>query len=158
MRRQSIYPGFMLIGIGGYFLLQAYPLPFSKQLLTWPTLFLLIGIALLFQAYTRRDYSLLLPGWLLFGLGIHFHGRHLLNTWPSHWAVFTFILGCSFLLLYLKTKKEGLVLGLIFVFISLIMFTSLNPFLYFQKISSFLGNLWPLLFIAIGIFFMTKHK
>ncbi|WP_100405021.1 LiaF transmembrane domain-containing protein [Bacillus solitudinis] len=158
MKNQAIYPGMMLICIGMYFYLQSYTFPFSAQIMSWPSLLLVIGLCFLFQAYLSRDYQFIIPGWLLTGLAIHFHGLSLVNGWPNHWAIFTLILGLSFLCVYGKTKKDGLLLGILFSAVSLLMFTSFSPFHYLQKLFSVFGNLWPLILIALGLLFLYKHK
>lgn len=158
MKRQGIFPGIILIGIGLYFLLEKFNLPYMNQLLSWPTILIIIGLAFLMQSNLGEDSSSIFPGTLLLLLGIHFHAQDIIIGWPSHWAMYTLIVGLSFLFYYLKTKKDGLIIAIILIVISLIGFFSKNVFDWVFSIFGFLGGFWPIILIAIGIFLIVKRK
>ncbi|MBP3949676.1 LiaI-LiaF-like domain-containing protein [Bacillus suaedae] len=150
--QQRLFLGSLLLGVGCYYLLQQFSFPMLNRYLTWPTLLLVFGIAFLIQAYRGKEYSFLFPGALLTGLAIHFHSVDQFHWWPSHWGAYCLIIGVSFLLSYLKTKKDGLVPGLIFICLSLVAFLSL------QDIFSFASSLWPVILIVIGFYLLVKKK
>ncbi|MFC0557831.1 LiaI-LiaF-like domain-containing protein [Halalkalibacter alkalisediminis] len=158
MKTQRIFPGVLLIGVGCYYLLQQISIPFHQQLLSWPSLLLVIGIAFLLQAYFGRETSMIFPGVLLTGLAIHFHFDSLVSWWPSHWGMYTLIVGIAFLFSYLRSKKDGLLPAVILLGISLFSFTSINPFLWLQEGFSFMRSLWPIFLIGVGLFLLFKKK
>ncbi|WP_209122003.1 LiaI-LiaF-like domain-containing protein [Alkalihalobacillus sp. BA299] len=158
MKKQGIFPGILFIGVGLYFLLQQFDFPFTKQLLTWPSILLIIGIAFLFQSYLGHDSGTIFPGFLLVGLGVHFHAMVLFSFWPHHWAMFTLIVGVAFLLLYLRTKRDGLVPAIILLTISGFGFFPSDVMDWFMSFFDFFEGFWPLLLIAIGLFLIFRRK
>ncbi|KHF40969.1 LiaI-LiaF-like domain-containing protein [Halalkalibacter okhensis] len=158
MKTQRIFPGVLLIGAGCYYLLQQISIPFDQQLLSWPSILLVLGLALLLQAYVGREYAMIFPGIILFGLAIHFHLQSIASWWPDHWGVYTTIAGLAFLLSAKKQKQEGLLIGSIFIIFSLLSFASINPFSWLYDAYSFLSSLWPIMLIAIGLMLLFKRK
>ncbi|WP_227936694.1 LiaI-LiaF-like domain-containing protein [Alkalihalobacillus deserti] len=158
MKTQRIFPGVLLIGVGCYYLLQQFSIPFNQQLLTWPSLLFVIGIAFLLQAYFGKEASMIFPGVLLTGLAIHFHLDTIVHWWPSHWGIYTLIVGVSFLFSYVKSKKEGLLPAVILLGLSLFSFTSVNPFLWLQEGFSFVSSLWPIFLIGVGLLLLFRRK
>ncbi|MCM3798046.1 DUF5668 domain-containing protein [Caldibacillus thermoamylovorans] len=71
--KKQMFPGIVLIGFGLYFFLQKFTIPVPAAVFSWPTILLIVGVALLIQAYRGGDFQLIVPGVLLVGLGIHFH-------------------------------------------------------------------------------------
>lgn len=120
LKRQGVFVGVLLLGAGVFFLANNFNIPFINQFYAWPSILLIIGIAFLLQAYIGKENHSFFPGALLFGLGLHFHGLRLYSFWPSHWAMFTMIVGVAFLIRYSHTKKDGLLPGIILLFISVI--------------------------------------
>ncbi|MCL7748081.1 LiaI-LiaF-like domain-containing protein [Halalkalibacter alkaliphilus] len=158
MKTQRIFPGVLLIGVGCYYLLQQISIPFDQQLLSWPSILLVLGLALLLQAYIGREYSMIFPGVILFGLAIHFHFQSLANWWPNHWGVYTSIVGLAFILSARKQKQEGMLIGILLIIFSLLSFASINPFSWLYDAYSFLSSLWPIFLIAVGVFLLLKRK
>ncbi|WP_216828832.1 LiaF transmembrane domain-containing protein [Alkalihalobacterium elongatum] len=158
MKKQGIFPGILFIGVGVYFLLQQFDLPFVKQLLTWPSILLIIGLAFLFQSYLGHDSGAVFPGALLVGLGIHFHSIVIFANWPTHWAMFTLIVGLSFLILYLRTKRDGLVPAIILLIISGFGFFSSDLMHWFVSILDIFEGFWPILLIALGVYLIFRRK
>ncbi|WP_100373664.1 LiaI-LiaF-like domain-containing protein [Bacillus sp. FJAT-45037] len=158
MRKQRIFPGVLLIGLGIYLIMSQYSFPLQEQLTSWPSILVIIGISFFVQSTLSKDPSTLFPGAMLTGLGIHFHGQALVPSWPSSWAMYTLIVGLSFLLLYVRTKKEGLFPAMILLLISAIGISSVDPLDWFEPTSSVLFDFWPILLIVIGFILIIKRK
>lgn len=160
MKKQSVFPGIVLIGIGLYFLLDQLHFTALQAFYSWPTLLVIIGVAFLAQAYTSRDYQNILPGVILTGIGVHFHLISLLDIWPDHWAMFTLIIGVAFLLRYQQTKT-GLLPGLLLLVLSIVT-------LFYQEVVGWLSwvgsvvqlveKYWPVVLIAAGVYLLFIKK
>ncbi|MFC4618168.1 LiaI-LiaF-like domain-containing protein [Camelliibacillus cellulosilyticus] len=156
MKKQNLFVGIVLIGFGAYFLLDYWHPAFLNAFKGWPTLLIMIGVAIFIQAFWAKDYGNLFPATLLLGLGIHFHFLHRVSWWPSGWAVYTFIFGLAFLVRYYKEKKDGLFIG-----ITLVAISALNFFYKgFQDLTQYvfttIGSFWPLLLVAAGLYLILK--
>ncbi|MFV8828728.1 LiaF transmembrane domain-containing protein [Alkalihalobacterium sp. APHAB7] len=158
MKKQGIFPGILFIGVGAYFLLQQFDLPFANQLLTWPSILLIIGIAFLFQSYLGHDSGAIFPGALLLGLGVHFHAIVMFSGWPQHWAMFTLIVGLAFMLLYFRTKRDGLVPAIILFIVSGFGFFSSDLMKWLGSFLDVFEGFWPLLLIALGLYLIFRKK
>ncbi|ERN52438.1 DUF5668 domain-containing protein [Alkalihalophilus marmarensis] len=166
VKPKRIFPGVLLIGLGLYFLVNQYQFPYKEQLASWPSILVIIGVAFLLQATLGKETHSLFPGLLLTGLGVHFHGLALLPSWPDHWGMYTLIVGISFLFVYLRTKKEGLIPGLLLTVIAIIGFMSFNPLDAIESttqstigsIPTILLDLWPVVLIILGVVFILKRK
>lgn len=158
MKRQGIFPGVLLVGVGLIFLLQNYNIPYINYIFTWPSILLIIGLAFLFQAYIGKDYHSIFTGVLLVGLGIHFHGLQLFSFWPDHWAMFTIIIGVAFLFRYSKTKKDGLIPGVILLIVSLVSFMYIEFIDLFGSLFTYVENFWPVALIGAGIYLLFFKK
>lgn len=160
MKKQSIFPGILLIGIGLYFLLEQLQFTALQQFYSWPTLLMIIGVAFLAQAYSGRDYQNIIPGFILLGIGTHFHLLNFMPNWPDHWAVYTVIIGIAFLLRYQQTKS-GLMPALLLIVISIIA-------LFYHKVSGWLGwigsivqiveDYWAVGLILAGVYILFIKK
>jgi hypothetical protein len=160
MKKQGIFPGIILIGLGGYFLLEQLKFPLLKAFYTWPTLLIIIGVAFLAQAYSSKAYQSIVPGFILLGLGLHFHFSSLFYFWPDHWAMFTLIIGFAFLLRYQRTK-EGLFPALLLIILSILA-------LFYHEVIGWIGwvgsivalieKYWPLALIGAGIYLLFIKK
>ena len=119
MKPQSLFTGVILIGIGlYYFLSQSTIFVLFNGLYTWPTLLCIIGIAFLSQAYKAHIHDAILPGVILFGLGIHFHVVQHFNLWSNDIGVFLLIISLG-LLLQAKKTKTGMFNGFLLLIISI---------------------------------------
>ncbi|KGP73867.1 LiaI-LiaF-like domain-containing protein [Pontibacillus yanchengensis] len=160
MKKQNTFPGIFLIGIGIYFLLQQFNIPIITHFYSWPTILIIIGVAMLLNSYISNDYEPILPGTILLGLGIHFHGLYTYSFWIDHWGMFPLIVGIAFLLRYQKSK-QGLLPGLLLVAIALFsIFVSNKPgwFQWITIAANFVETFWPLLLILIGIYILFIKK
>ncbi|WP_433743475.1 LiaI-LiaF-like domain-containing protein [Falsibacillus pallidus] len=160
-KNQKIFPGIILIGFGLYFYLQQADIVIFKEIYTWPTLLIIVGVAFLGQGYWAQEYEAILPGVILVGFGLHFHVVNKLAIWPDHIGTFILIIALGFLLRYQKTGN-GLFQGLLFLLLSILL-------LFYDKVISWFGilenkvdvawNLWPVLLIIIGIYLIfIKRK
>lgn len=160
MKKQSIFPGIILIGIGTYFLLQQLNITIINGFFTWQTLIIIIGVALLVQAYSGNDPSNILPGVILVGFGIHFHSANLLSFWPNHFGMLILIIAIGFLLRYVKTKT-GLFQGLLLLFISfLILYYDrfIQSLSFLENGFSFIIKFWPVILIVSGCYLLFIKK
>ncbi|WYP25423.1 hypothetical protein NSQ54_13995 [Alkalihalobacillus sp. FSL W8-0930] len=149
-------PGVLLIGLGSYFLLQAFPQLAGNQLLTWPSILLIIGLSLLFQS--KYDGFLSFPGALLIGLAIHYHGMQLVSFWPSHLGMYPLIISMSFLFLYTRTKHQGLVPGILLFLLALFMLSPWKLYLQNPAFLPFGDYFWPVVLIVIGVIMLYQKK
>ncbi|MFD2211058.1 LiaI-LiaF-like domain-containing protein [Virgibacillus halophilus] len=160
MKRNHTFAGYLLVGIGAYFLLKQLQVPILTDFYSWPTLLIIIGAVFLFYSHTAKEHEHLFTGTLLLGLGIHFHGIAHYTFWPQHWAMFPLIVGVAFLVRALKTKS-GYLPGIILCLISLPMLLSIQLPDWFQQLYLTFDSLkmyWPIILIAIGIYMLMRKK
>lgn len=158
MKNNKKFVGVLLIGIGLYFILQQYNIPFLSQFGTWPTILIVIGIALLFNGYFNRSNDSLFPGVILLGLGFHFHALHHIDRWIDHWGMYTLIVGLAFLIKAQK-GKQGILPGILLILISFVALTSIAMpgwFYWFDYLFSFIERFWPFILIITGSYLMIK--
>lgn len=160
MKRQ-IFPGIVLIGFGLYFFLQKFTTPIPVYVFSWPTILLIVGVALLIQAYRGGEFQLIVPGVLLVGLGVHFHLAQQRNIQFDLIGVIILFLALGFFLAAKKTKSSA-IYSWIFVGVALIQLFNAKLFSFLQltpeQIDSF-QSLWPIILIIIGsfLFFFKKN-
>ncbi|WP_047981686.1 LiaI-LiaF-like domain-containing protein [Ornithinibacillus contaminans] len=160
MKNKNSFTAYLLIGIGLYFLFRQLKLPIFTDFYSWPTLLIIIGLALVIYSFQTKDYQQLFSGTIILGLGIHFHGIQHYVFWIDHWAMYPLIIGIAFLVRYFKTK-QGLVPGLILIGLSSILIFSINIPTWFDwiyDIIDFIAIYWPVVLIGIGIYFLKKKK
>jgi hypothetical protein len=158
LKRQSIFPGVLFIGIGLYYLFQTLNLPFSDHLMNWQVILIVIGLAMIIQGSIAKEGNMLFPGILLLGLGVHFYFVTKIAVWPDSWGMYTLILSAAYLVTYYKTKKSGLIPGLLLLALSIIELLYSGLELWLNSTFSFVGKFWPLALIAIGIYLVSKKK
>ncbi|WP_270179481.1 LiaI-LiaF-like domain-containing protein [Alkalihalobacillus sp. CinArs1] len=158
MKRQSVFPGVLFIGIGLYFLVQTLSLPISEQITSWQIILILIGVAMIIQGLISKEGALLFPGVLILGLGVHFYFVNKLALWPNTWGMYSLILSVAYLATYYKTKKSGLIPGLLLLALSIIELLYTGFQLWLASTFSFVGQFWPLALILIGVYLVVKKK
>jgi hypothetical protein len=160
MKNQRYFPGIILIGFGGYFLQQQAQIEFLQQLTGWPTLLMIVGIAFLWQAYGARDHEMIFPGVVLFGFGIHIHVVTHLHIWSDHIGIFVLVMALAYILRYQKTGT-GLLHGILFLVLAcaLLFYDKMIAWLgILESRVSMVGKFWPILLIAVGVYFLMKRK
>nr|WP_077621332.1 DUF5668 domain-containing protein [Sediminibacillus massiliensis] len=160
MKKQNLFSGFLLIGIGAYFLLRQLKIPFFTDFYSWPTLLMIIGIVFLLYSYFSKDYKNLFPGTILIGLGLHFFGLRHYRFWIDHWGAYPLIIGLAFLVKFQKTKK-GLLPGLLLISIALMSIFSIGKpgwYVWVNEAVRLMENFWPLILILVGGFLLYKKK
>ncbi|MDR7073676.1 LiaI-LiaF-like domain-containing protein [Fictibacillus barbaricus] len=158
MKQQSKFSGIILLGIGLFFFAIRMNIEPIQPYLTWPTLLIIIGIALLVQANSGKDSASLFSGVFLTGLGLHFHAAPKIEAWPDPLQMITLLTGIAFLVQY-KKAKEGLIPGLLLTVLSLwfMFFKTNTPSM--QNIFANVENFWPIVLMVLGgylIFFRKK--
>lgn len=160
MKKQDAFIGYILIGIGIYFLIEQLDLQLFTAFYSWPTFLIIIGVAFLLHSYSTNEHDHIFTGILLLGLGIHFHGLENYDFWFDHWSVYALITGLAFIIRYLQTKK-GLIPGAVLVGIALLMIFSVTLPDWFQWIYGvvdFLEAFWPVAVIAFGVYLLKFKK
>jgi hypothetical protein len=160
MKQKKYIPAVTLIGFGIYFyLMKSTIIPFDG-FYTWPTLLAIVGIAFSVQFYVGNDPESILPGILLFGLGVHFHLRHFIHFWPDDTSILFLLLAIGFLLRAQKTKQGNLP-GLVFLMIAIIQmfYSKMKPLPYNLENGLFgITAFWPILIIIVGVYFLLNKK
>ncbi|WP_033828270.1 LiaI-LiaF-like domain-containing protein [Bacillus andreraoultii] len=159
--KKQIFPSIFLVGIGLYFFLQKLPIEVGFQLFTWPTILLIIGLALLIQAYLANDFPIIIPGILFVGLGIHFH---LVQQWEiqlDHVGVTLLFIALGFFLIA-KKIKSGKFYSWLFLFLAVIQLFHTNLFSWLklstEEVRKF-ESIWPIALMIIGVYvFIFKRK
>lgn len=161
MKKHPLFPGFILLGFGLYFFLQRSNIQLIEGFYSWPTLLFIIGIAFTLQAYIGKEYESILPGVIFLGLGIHFHVVHKVNIWPDHIGAFLLIISLGFFLKHQKTN-QGFFFGLLFLILALMQLfydEIANWFGLLENSMSMLLNIWPIILMLIGGYFLfVKRK
>lgn len=161
MKKQNLFPSMVLIGFGLYFFLQQAGVQFGFPVFTWPTVLLIVGIALLIQAYSSKDFEMIVPAILFLGLGVHFHVIQNTNIQLDHIGVIILFISLGYFLVYQKTKK-GLFYFWLFLVLALIQ-------LFYDKFIQWIGviegkelnftSLWPIVLVIVGVYlFFFKKK
>lgn len=158
MRQQGIFIGVLLIALGLFFFFDSFKWPFLDPLYRWPTILLVIGIGFLFQAAFSHENCSVFPGILLLGLGFHFHALYFFSFWPASWGMYTMIVAIAFLIQYQQTRKGGLWIGLILLLISLLKLFYAGFQHWIDTSVGLIQGFWPLLFIALGVYFLVSKK
>lgn len=160
-RVNAIIWGLVLIGVGGWFLLQTLGFPMPGMGRLWPIFPTLVGagffVGWLFNAHKRDAFGLAIPGTINLLVGLFFFGFTFgIFSWGDMaylWPVFPLIVGLSFFVAWVFSlfREWGLlipagivgavgVIGLAFTVGHLE-----NAYL------RLLFNAWPLLLIVIGL-------
>ncbi|HLR65177.1 MAG TPA: hypothetical protein VK075_07105 [Pseudogracilibacillus sp.] len=151
--------GYICIGLSVYFLIYQLQLNMFENFYYIHTIIGIIGISYIVYSQTKNDPVYLLIGSFLFGISIHLYCTMFYPNWPSYWAMYLLILGMSFLLYYIQTKKQ-LVTGLITVSLALILLVNFRFPTLFESIPfifDFIDTFWPLSLLGFGIYFIKKH-
>ena len=160
MKSNSFFSAIILIGFGLYFLLAQLNVAIVQTFLYWPTLLCIIGLAFLLQFFKSKNYELILPGTILFGLGIHFHAVLSFGLWQNELGIILFIVSLGLLLQSLKSRN-GLVVSLLMFFLSMFLVFNESVISLLATLGISLSvsfSLWPFLLIAVGILLLFMKK
>ncbi|KKI92289.1 hypothetical protein WQ54_09850 [Bacillus sp. SA1-12] len=162
MKKLSLLPGIILLGIGIFYSLQKLNIHLFENQQSWQGLLILLGAAFLISGHFEKDNTAILPGILLFGLGIHFIYQPKLPTWPDHPAAFLFILSIGMLLTAMRTKS-GYATGLLLLAIGLFLHffqTIIQSFSIVENGVKLIETYWSFLMILIGalLVFVKRKK
>jgi hypothetical protein len=160
MKKHGIFSGILLVGFGLYFLSEQLNLPFLRSFQSWPTLLIIVGLALLGQAYYAREYQQIFSGTILFGFGLHFHFLQYVKAWPNNIGMLLLIIAIGMLLSSQKTKT-GFAYGLLFFILScaLLFYDRINQWFNFvENEISVLWKFWPVGLIITGIYLLFIKK
>ncbi|SDN57997.1 LiaI-LiaF-like domain-containing protein [Alkalicoccus daliensis] len=154
MKSNNILPGIILLVTGLYFLAGQWEvaIPFTEELLRWPTILLGIGAVLMWLGFSNKDAQHMFSGAVLTGLGVLFHGSYTFQLWQHDWPYFTLVIGIAFLLKYFVNKRDGLGTGLILLAITAAALFSAHLLQLLQFIPEAVLPFWPLLFIIAGVY------
>jgi len=160
MKKNNLFSGIILVGIGCYLLLQQLGIPVFTNFYSWQTLVILVGIAFLVQASVENNPSSILPGVILVGFGFHFHAINQLSFWPKQPGTLLFIVGLGMLFTYIKTKN-GLFHSIVLLIVSLL-FLNYGRFIswlgFLEGSFSFILDYWPILLVGIGFYLLFIKK
>ncbi|WP_163970147.1 LiaI-LiaF-like domain-containing protein [Oceanobacillus halotolerans] len=160
MKKEKSFVGYILIGVGAYFFIRELRLPIFTDFYSWPTLLIIIGLALILHSYTSKDYQHLFSGTIILGLGIHFHGLNHYSFWIDHWGMYLLIIGIAYIVRYTQTKK-GLMYGLLFIGLSIVMIFSIQvpaQLRWINDIIQYIERFWPIILIVVGIYIIKKKR
>jgi hypothetical protein len=156
MKKQNVFTGMLLIGLGLFFVLRDFPF-MTSAIFRWPTYILIIGIALFGQASKSKDSGLLFPASVISLLGVHYHGIFLVEAWPTHWSMFPLIVAIAFFVLFQKTRT-GFFSGLLFFLVAAIGFLYHNGTGTSDTFLYLLNRYWAVLFLVVGTISLIRNK
>lgn len=162
MKKISLLPGIILLGIGFFYSIQKLNIHLFENQNSWQALLILLGAAYLISGHFEKDNTAILPGIILAGLGIHFVYQSKIPSWPDHPAAFLFILAIGMLLTAIKTKSgyaQGLLLLAIGLFLHFFQ-TIIQSLTIVENGVHLIETYWPFLLILIGAFlvFIKRKK
>jgi Domain of unknown function (DUF5668) len=160
MSKKNAFVGFLLLGVGAYFLMRQLRVPLFVDFYSWPTLLIIIGAALLLHAYLAKDHKNLFTGYTLLGLGIHFHGLNHYSFWTDSWGAYPLLVGASLLLAALKTKK-GYIWAILLLALGIFSIAAPKQpawFSWLDRIAGVISDYWPLLLILAGAYLLFRKK
>lgn len=160
MGNKKIFPGMILLGFGAYFIMQQFQISFFQGFYSWPTFFIIVGLAFLLEGYLGKSAEAILPGVILTGFGLHFHIAPKADFWPDHIGILIFIIALGFFLAHQKLKS-GLFNGVLFLLLALLLLFDEKIFRLFNlsaDATETVLKFWPVVFIALGLYFLLFKK
>lgn len=153
MKNYMLFIGTLAICIGGFFLMDAFQMPVLHYFQKWPTVLLLLGIAYFVQGTVGKERHALFTSVLLCGLGLHFLFSPYVSIWPTHWGIYTLILGIALL----TQKNESFKMAILLIAVSLLTIFYSDFQVWQDKLFKYASGLWPLILIGLGIFIIVKR-
>lgn len=158
MKHQNSLIGFLMVGVGIYFSLRQLEVTLLNNYYDWPTLLILLGIALLAHSHFAKDHSSVFIGWLLLGFGFHFLAVGHIPYWEDQWGVYVLIIGIAFLMKYTKVKA-GLIPALLLIILGLFaLFSPFQPFWFawIENVFMLIQRFWTIILVGLGIYLLRK--
>lgn len=160
MKKKWTLPAIILVEIGIYFLCKQLNITLYENMYSWPTLFILFGIAFFIQSALEHQPYHVLPASLLTGFGIHFLIGASFSFWPDDLVAFLWIISIGLYLQGIKTRSGRfqatalLIIGLILYFLSSII-ELLNVF---EQVMTLAESYWPFIFILLGLYLLLIQR
>lgn len=161
-KRRGLFPATFLIFLGLLFLLRSFHMLSWNNV--WPLILVGVGVTLFISGLGRTDKGAVFPGTVLILVGVffflwsRFHFPDYMDM-DELWPVFPLIVGLAFCVLFLVNPRDWgtLVPGAILILISLAFFFT-NVGLFPASSWVYIGRLWPLVLIVIGIGLLLGRK
>lgn len=154
MKNHMLFIGTLAVCIGGFFLMDAFQIPFLQFFQKWPTAMLVLGIAYFVQGTAGKERHALFTSVILCGLSLHFLFSPYVSIWPNHWGIFTLILGIALL----TQKNESFKIAILLITVSLFTIFYSDFQVWQEKLIEYASGLWPLLLIGLGIYIIAKKS
>ncbi len=159
-QRSSLGVGILLLLVGGWFLAVQFVPQLSSwfwQIFDWPVYIIGAGVLFLIFGLITRVPGFAVPASIIAGIGGLLYYQNVTNNWESWsyaWALIPGFVGIGVILMALfgDGGKNGFRSGLTLIFISLILFFIFGSFFG----ASPLGNYWPFLLIALGLWLLLQ--
>ena len=160
-RRGNLVVGFLILLVGAWFLAaQYFPdlIIFNALEFEWPLLVIGLGLVFFIFAALVRAPGLAIPGAIIAGIGSLLYYQNANNAWESWAYAWTLIPGFVGIGVLISNFFEGRFIqgireGLSLIIFSLAMFAIFGAFLGGPEI---LGDYWPILIIALGVWMVAK--
>ncbi len=160
-RRSNLVVGLLLLLAGAWFLaIQYYPnlADFITVELEWPLTVVGLGLVFFIFAALARAPGLAIPGAIISGIGGLLYYQNASQDWESWayaWTLIPGFVGVGVLISNFFEGRfiNGLKEGFSLILISLFMFAIFGAFLGGPEI---LGDYWPVLLIALGVWMVAK--
>lgn len=158
--RSNLGVGLLLVLFGGWFLAVQIVPDLGRwfwSAFDWPFYIIGAGICFLIFGLVVGAPGLAIPACIIGGIGGLLYYQNVTSDWESWsyaWALIPGFVGVGVMLTALLGEggKTGFRSGLTLVFISLIMFLIFGSFFGIKP----LGNLWPILLIALGLWMLIQ--
>lgn len=153
-RYGGVIPGTILIVLGILFLLPRLGIDFGNL---WPTFLLAPGLAFIIYYLLipnrQKAAGILIPGLILTLLSFFFYYQTS-NDWVDAdklWPIYPLVVGIAFYVFFLGSDKKdrGILIPATILSCVGILFLILNYYSF---------NLWPLVLIIVGLFFILTSK
>lgn len=155
-RNKSLFPGIILIMIGGFLLIRRLGWFYIGWYETYPIGMLLIAFGLFYAVFRRKEHSSIFPATILLVLGGFFFLRNFdyfsfdyyFYDGRDYWPVFPLAVGVAFIVQSFVGPGglEKLIPGVVLFGIGGFFFLKHFRFLYWLDIFEF----WPLILVLVG--------
>ena len=162
MKKNTIIPGLLLIGIGlllffgklGVFRFHGRDL--------WFLVLMLLGILLFVNAFVKPDRRGVFPATFLFLLGLFWalQRYEVINPYMDEmWPMFFLILGISFWVSFIfhRRHSSSLIWGLIFLVIGSLFFAAEMGYISHWEAAEWVSTYWPAGLILFGIAILLRN-